>query len=80
MMNRMLATFLGLLALATFASGQLWMQSKTLATSGSITAMKLAVILGSAALLFLSLSGLARMLYRTAQVPATIPLREDKNV
>lgn len=77
-MNRITATFLILLAVATFASGQLWMQSRLLA-SAPITGINLAVILGSATVLLISLTGLGRMLYRTAQLPVTISSGEEKD-
>ncbi len=76
-MDRVTVTFLALLALATFASGQLWIRGKLWIT-GSMTALDGAVALVSAVLLVATLVGLGRMLYRTAPVPAVVVAQEDR--
>lgn len=77
-MNRITGTFLVLLGLATTASGQLWMQSRII-SSAPITFLSMGVIVGSTVLLIVSLIGLGRMLYRTAQAPTAAILKENKN-
>lgn len=77
-MNRVTSIFLGLLALATFASGQVWMQSRILA-SGPVTILNIAVITGSGLLLLASLIALGRMLTYTAKAPVAVPTMEDEN-
>lgn len=67
-MNRVTATFLVLLGLATLASGQLWIRGKVLgAGQGTVLDVMLAIL--SAALLIFTLLGLGRILYRTAPAP-----------
>lgn len=80
-MDRITATFLGLLALATLASGQLWLRGKTLGM-GQGTFLDATVTVLSAGVLVLALVGLGRILSRTAPVAATADLdrrQEEKD-
>lgn len=67
-MNRVIATFLVLLGLATLTSGQLWMRARAL-TAGQGTPLDVMLAVLSAVLLILALLGLSRILYRTAPTP-----------
>lgn len=78
-MNRITITFLVLLALATFASGQLWMQSKAGAAGATITLLNMGLVVASAVLLIVTVTGMARMLYRTAPVAVGMKKKEDRH-
>jgi Na+-transporting methylmalonyl-CoA/oxaloacetate decarboxylase gamma subunit len=78
-MRRITTTFLVLLALATFASGQLWMQSKAVAAGAPITALDVVLIVASASLLIVTVTGIARMHYRTAPIPVRVEEKEDRH-
>ena len=72
-MNRVMVTFLGLLALAVLAAGQLWTQVELLGAGRA----QGATAIFSAAVLGVTLVGLSRILYRTAaRAPVLIPLKE----
>ncbi len=77
-MDRITVTFLTLLALATFASGQLWIRGK-LWIAGSMTALDGAMVLVSAVLLGATFLGMGRMLHRTAQVPAVVAQEDGED-
>lgn len=78
-MRRITTTFLVLLALATFASGQLWIQSKAVAAGAPITVLDVVLIVASAALLIVTVTGMARMLYRTAPIPVRVEQKENRH-
>ena len=75
-MNRITGTFLVLLALATFASGQLWMQGRPLAAD-PMTALNGVIVVVNTVLLLVTLLGLGRILYKTAKVITVVGTQED---
>ena len=78
-MSRITTTFTVLLALATFASGQLWVQSKSVAAGTTMTVLDLGLVIASATLLIVTMTGMARMLYRTATIPVRVEQKEDRH-
>jgi Na+-transporting methylmalonyl-CoA/oxaloacetate decarboxylase gamma subunit len=78
-MRRITTSFLVLLALATFASGQLWMQSKAVAAGATMTLLDVGLVVASAVLLLVTVTGMARMHYRTAPIPVRVEEKEDRH-
>ncbi|MCC9075995.1 hypothetical protein FKZ61_007710 [Litorilinea aerophila] len=77
-MKRITTTFLVLLALATFASGQLWMESKAVAAGATMTVLDVGQVVASAVLMIVTVAGMARMLHRTATLPVPVEKKEDR--